>query len=126
MALSLLFFLVGEEPRKWVRIMVRILFAATIFSVLLSYSRGGLLGLAVVITAISLRSRHKVLGVGLLAVTSLLVFSFAPPTWMDRMGNFVHGNLDGSADMRLVSWTVACRLAQGYPMWGSFVDVPTA
>ncbi len=124
MALPLLFFLVRDEPRKWVRIMLRILFAATIVSVLLSYSRGGLLGLAVVITAISLRSRHKVLGVGLLAVTSLLVFSFAPPTWMDRMGNFVHGNLDGSADMRLVSWTVAWRLAQDYPMGGSFDAVP--
>jgi putative inorganic carbon (hco3(-)) transporter len=124
MALPLLFFLVQDEPRKWLRVLLRILFVASIVSVLLSYSRGGMLGLLVVVAAITMRSRHKVIGAGLLVLTALLVFSFSPPAWMERMGNFAHGKLDTSADMRLVSWTVAWRLAQDYPMGGSFDAVP--
>jgi len=124
MALPLLFFLVQDEPRKWARVLLRILFLASIGSILLTYSRGCLLGLVVIITAISLKSRHKVLGASLLVVTAVLVISFSPPAWIERMGNFAHGNLDGSADMRLVSWTVAWRVAQEYPMGGSFDTVP--
>jgi len=124
MALPLLFFLVRDEPRKWVRIVLRVFFAAGVLSVLLTYSRGGFLGLAVVITVITLRSRHKAVGAFLLAVTTLLVLSFAPSAWRDRMGNFLSGNLDSSADMRFTSWTVAWRLSQDYPMGGSFDAVP--
>jgi len=53
-----------------------------------------------------------------------MVLSFAPPTWMNRMGDFAGGHLDGSANMRITSWTVAWRLAQDYPMGGSFDAVP--
>ena len=124
MALPLLFFLVRDEPRKWLRVVFRILFVASIVSIILTYSRGGFLGLAVVITVIALRSRHKALGAFLVAVTAFLVLSFAPPAWMNRMGSFFSGSLDSSANMRLTSWTVAWRLAKDYPMGGSFNAVP--
>lgn len=124
MALPLLFFLVRDEPRKWARILMRILFAASVVSVLLTYSRGGLLGLAAVITVLTLRSKHRVFGAMLLAATAFLVITFAPPAWMSRMGDFASGNLDSSANMRLTSWTVAWRLSCDYPMGGSFDAVP--
>ena len=126
MALPLLFFLVRDEPRRWLRILLRVLFAASVVSVLLTYSRGGLLGLAAVITVLTLRSKHKALGAFLLAVTALLVISFAPSAWMSRMGDFASGNLDSSANMRLTSWAVAWRLSQDYTMGGSFDAVPNA
>jgi len=124
MCLPLLFFLAYDEERRWLKIIYRILFAGSVISILLTYSRGGLLGLAVVITVLTLRSRHKLVGAFLLAVTVFFVISFAPPAWMARMGNFVNGNLDSSANMRFTSWTVAWRLAQDYPMGGSFDAVP--
>jgi putative inorganic carbon (hco3(-)) transporter len=124
MALPLLFFLVRDEPRKWRRVLLRILFAASTVSVLLTYSRGGFVGLAVIITVILFRSRHKAIGAFCLAVTAFIVLTFAPPAWMNRMGGFLSGNLDGSANMRLTSWTVAWRLSQDYPMGGSFDAVP--
>jgi putative inorganic carbon (HCO3(-)) transporter len=124
MCIPLLFFLGRDEPRKWLRVIFRTLLAACVISVLLTYSRGDLVGLGVVITVLTLRSRHKVFGAFLLTATAFLVISFAPPAWMDRMGGFLSGNLDGSANMRLTSWTVAWRLAQDYPMGGSFDAVP--
>src|SRR6266852_5731086 len=124
MALPLLFFLGRDEPRKLIRVAFRVFFVASIVSVLLTYSRGGLLGLAAVMTVLTLRSHHKAVGAFLLVVSAFLVLTFAPPAWMDRMGNFLSGNLDGSANMRLISWTVAWRLVQDYPMGGSFDAVP--
>jgi len=124
MCLPLLFFLTHDESRKWLRVLYRVLFGASVISILLTYSRGDLLGVAVVITVITLRSRHKAIGAFLLATTALLVLSFAPAIWMDRMSNFMQGNLDESADMRFVSWTVAWRLSHDYPMGGSFDAVP--
>jgi len=124
MCLPLLFFLGSDETRGWLKMTYRVLFVACIISILLTYSRGGLVGLAVVITVLTLRSRHKVVGGLLLATTVFLVISFAPPAWMARMGNFVSGQLDSSANMRFTSWTVAWRVAQDYPMGGSFDTVP--
>lgn len=124
MCLPLLFFLGTDEPRQWLKTIYKVLFGASIISILLTYSRGGLVGLAVVITVLALRSSHKVAAAFLLATTVFLVISFAPPAWMARMGNFASGNLDNSAKMRFTSWTVAWRVAQDYPMGGSFDTVP--
>ena len=46
MCLPLLFFLAAQEKRKWLRVAMWITFASTILVILLTYSRGALLGLA--------------------------------------------------------------------------------
>jgi len=123
MCLPLLFFLASDEKRRWMRICLRIMFLCTIVVVLLTYSRGALLGLAVVLTAIIFKSRHKFAGLVLAVVTGVLVLSFAPPAWMDRMGEFAQGHLDSSAEERLVSWGTSWNFAHDYPLTGGSFDV---
>jgi len=118
MALPILFFLAAEEKRRWLKILLRIAFVCGIGSVLLSYSRGGLLGLVVVLSAVALMSRHKVLTVAFIAICALLVFSYAPGKWMDRMGGFYHGQIDRSAEGRLNAWQFAIVLTSHYPITG--------
>jgi len=118
MCLPMLYYLARYEPNRKFRILMRITFVCAIFSVLLSYSRGGLLGLSVVLGMIAMRSRYKTLSITLLISTALLVVSFAPERWMDRMGKFVHGNLDNSAERRLNAWHYAFVLAKNYPLTG--------
>jgi putative inorganic carbon (hco3(-)) transporter len=118
MALPLLFFLAAEERRRWLRICLRVIFVAGLFCVILTYSRGGLLGLAVVLPAIAMKSRHKLLTAAFVVVCGLLVFSYAPEKWMDRMSNFYHGNLDTSAEGRINAWHFAIALANRYPVTG--------
>jgi putative inorganic carbon (HCO3(-)) transporter len=84
----------------------------------LSYSRGALLGLVVVLGAISIRSNRKVLAGALLIVLAFSVISFAPAAWMNRMGDFAHGELDESAQGRLHAWQFAWELALRYPITG--------
>lgn len=123
MCLPLLFFLAVQEKRKWLRVAMWITFASTILVILLTYSRGALLGLAVVITALMLKSRHKIVGAFFMVVVAFFVLSFAPDAWMQRMGRFFSGDLDESAQQRLVSWGTSWNFAHDYPLTGGSFDV---
>ena len=123
MTLPLLFFLTRQEKTRWLKILLWITFGCTLLVILLTYSRGALLGLFAVLTAIMLKSRHKIVGAFFLATAALLVLSLAPSAWMDRMGHFIHGNLDTSAEERLISWGTAWNLAKDYPITGGSFDV---
>ncbi len=118
MMLPILFFLAAEEKRQWLKILLRIAFVCGIFSVLLSYSRGGLLGLVIVLSAVALTSRHKILTAAFVLLCAVLVFSYAPEQWMQRMNGFYHGNIDRSAEGRLNAWEFAIVLTQHYPITG--------
>lgn len=118
MILPLLYFLISVETRRWVRNGLRLCFLATIFSVILTYSRGGLLGLATVLFLIAMMSRYRLLAGGLLAAAALLVVSFAPQAWTDRMDNMAHGKVDSSEMQRLIAWRTGWNLAMDYPVTG--------
>jgi putative inorganic carbon (hco3(-)) transporter len=122
MCLPLLFFLARDEKNRWLRWFLRFCFVCSSFSVILTYSRGGMLGLAVVLTAITLKTRHKVVGAFLLVVAAVLLVTFSPQAWMDRMGRFVSGNLDSSADERLVAWETTWQFSHDFPLTGGGFD----
>lgn len=123
MCLPLLFFLARDEKKRWVRISLQVMFVSTILVVLLTYSRGALLGLVVVLIAIMMKTRHKVIGGFFLVVAAFGVLTFAPEAWMSRMGNFAHGDLDSSAEERLVTWGTAWNFSHDYPVTGGSFDV---
>jgi probable O-glycosylation ligase (exosortase A-associated) len=118
MALPIIFFLARDEERRWLRLLLRLLFVCGILCVVLTYSRGGLLGLAVVLTAITVKSKRKSVGLALLLVCGFLILTFAPPPWMMRMQTFLQGSLDTSAEGRLNAWRFAWVLASHYPITG--------
>lgn len=118
MSLPLLFFLARRETNRWIRRLLYLAFLCSVASVILTYSRGGMLGLAVVLLAITVKSRHKVLGLSMIAVAGLLLIAFAPGAWMDRMSKIAHGQIDLSAEQRLVSWGTAWNFSHDYPITG--------
>jgi probable O-glycosylation ligase (exosortase A-associated) len=118
MTLPIMFFMTREVKKKAIRRLLWVSFFCTILTVILSYSRGALLGLTAVLSAISLRSKHKALAIGMMAAFAVLLITFAPAAWMDRMGNFAHGQLDESAEGRLHAWQFALTLTSEYPIMG--------
>jgi probable O-glycosylation ligase (exosortase A-associated) len=118
MCIPIFYYLSRYEKNRRLRLAMRFMFVCSIVSVLLSYSRGALLGLSVVLAAIAVRSRYKVLSVILVLITCTTVLTFAPEKWTDRMGNFVHGKLDNSAEKRLNAWQFAFMLAKNHPLAG--------
>ncbi len=120
--LPILFFLARSERRRWLRLSLYLCFAAGIVTVLLTYSRGGLLGLVVVLGAIMLRTRHKILAAFAATIAVFVILALAPPAWMHRMGPFAEGNLDATANQRLVSWGTAWNFSHDFPVTGGSFD----
>ena len=124
-ALPMLFFLGSNEKSRTLRIVLRVATLLGIVSVLLTYSRGAVLGLCAVLAAIALKTRHRLLAVLSLPVLALMVMSFAPQAWSERMDNFFAGNLDQSAEQRLASWGFAWNLAKEFPITGGGLETFT-
>jgi probable O-glycosylation ligase (exosortase A-associated) len=117
-ALPLMFFMAGSESNRKIRLVLRICFFASALVVLLTYSRGALLGIATAMAFIVIKTRHKLLGGVALALAVLAILSLAPQKWQQRMDNFFAGKLDQSAHQRLVSWKFAWNVAETYPVTG--------
>jgi probable O-glycosylation ligase (exosortase A-associated) len=117
-SLPMLFYLARREETRWLRNILWAAFFCSVLSVLLTYSRGGLLGLAVVMSMIAVKARKKALAITLLIICVFLVLTFAPGPWLERMGIFLTGNLDESAQGRLNAWHFAWVLATNYPLTG--------
>jgi putative inorganic carbon (HCO3(-)) transporter len=119
MILPMLFFLGRDEENRKLKLLFKIVLVCTATAVLLTYSRGALLGISAVMAALALKSRYKLLSAFMLVIVAFLVISFAPAAWMARMGAFAGGSLDMSAQQRLTSWAFAWNLAKQYPITGA-------
>src|SRR4026209_565990 len=118
MVIPLLVFLQREETKLWRR---RLLMAAAILSIIASlgtYSRGALVGLAVVVPLVFLKSRARLILLPLLDVAIFVLPSVMPRQWLERMGTIETYEQDVSANQRLNSWYVARELAKDYPIMG--------
>jgi len=125
MSLPMLLFLARDDRRRPYRLLFYFVFACGVLSVILTYSRGGLLGLAAVLIAISLKSHYKLVSGFLVASAFFAVITFAPPQWMNRMTGLAHGDVDMSGHQRLVSWGTSWNFAMDYPITGgSFNALP--
>jgi probable O-glycosylation ligase (exosortase A-associated) len=123
MIIPLLVLLSRDEPRRWLRLLLRAMFAFSIVAVLFTYSRGAVLGLAVILPLMFLKSRLRLLILPLAIVAALFGQSIAesifPEQWLARMGTVQTYEKDRSASMRLNSWIVSYRLALDYPYFGA-------
>ena len=122
MVLPILLFLGRDEPRRWLRYVLRITFVFSVVATLITYSRGALLGLGVVLPLMFLKSRAKFVALPLVLVLGFfgrpLVESVMPQQWLERMGTIKTYEEDRSARMRLNSWYVAYRIALDHPVVG--------
>jgi probable O-glycosylation ligase (exosortase A-associated) len=118
MALPLLFYLAREETRRWPRRLLWVSFFLTIMTVPFTYSRGGAIGLVVVLLVLFLRARRRLLLVPVVAIGLVGFAYFAPDQWVDRMQTLEDVSADGSAQLRIMSWRVALRIAEDRPVFG--------
>ncbi|HKT46199.1 MAG TPA: putative O-glycosylation ligase, exosortase A system-associated [Candidatus Acidoferrales bacterium] len=127
MSLPILFYFGREEKNPFIRRLLNIGFVCGIATVILTYSRGGLLGLAAVLLMIAFKSRYRVLSSVLLLLSLFLVLTFAPEKWMERMGTITGSEqkMDDSAKQRIVAWGTTWNFVMDYPIaGGSFRSLP--
>ncbi len=107
-----------SETRRWVRLAFLGIFGASIFGVLLTYSRGGFLGLAVVLVALVLQRRKNFMSTILLAAAVGLVFVSMPTAWFERISTIGSYGQDESAMSRIDTWRFAWDVALKSPITG--------
>lgn len=106
--------------KKWQFYALLAVGLALTVSTVLTYSRGALVGLAVVAFFIFLKSQRKLAAlIGLTVVLGIGV-NFLPPQWFERMGSIKSFEEDTSAMMRINSWSMTYNLAKARPLGGGF------
>jgi probable O-glycosylation ligase (exosortase A-associated) len=117
MTTPLFFFLAHTESGRWKRFWA-CMFVGSIPIIFFTYSRGALVGLAVVILLMLIQSRQRFILLPVLVIGTAIALLFAPQAWRDRMNPTREGAIDASAQERFNAWTFSWRLANDYPVAG--------
>lgn len=123
MVLPLMRYLQLQESRKLVKTGLGLAMFLTGVGILGTYSRGGLVALAVVTAALFLKSRRRVtLAIAFVAV-GMTAYSFMPAKWTARMDTIQHAKQVNSFETRVQSWEFATNVALHRPLLGGGINV---
>ena len=125
MTLPLFFFLAQTEASRWLRRFFGFLFVITIPTIFFTYSRGGVIGLVMVLGLMLLRLKRRLLLMPVIVLGLAVALMFAPETWRERMDPTGPNSVDASALSRLNAWKFSARLAMDYPIFGGGFDTFT-
>ena len=117
MTVPLFFFLAHSESGRWKRFWA-CMFVGSIPIIFFTYSRGALVGLAVVMLLMLLRLKQRLMILPVLMLAVVIALLFAPEAWRERMNPTREGAIDASAQERFNAWTFSWRLAGDYPIAG--------
>jgi putative inorganic carbon (HCO3(-)) transporter len=122
MALPLLLYLSRDEPRPWLKGLLRTVFAGSCIAILFTYSRGAFLGLVVILAVLIWRSPWRLrFGMAVLIV-SLIAAPLVPAGLWARIQSIAQQEevetRDSSAAGRLEAWQTAWNVALVRPVTG--------
>lgn len=123
MTLPLMRYLQLHSSRKSVRVGLGLGMLLTGIAILGTYSRGGLIGLAIVAGALFLKSRGRVAVVLVIVVVGLAGAHFMPAQWTDRMGTLRNAQQTDSGETRIQSWQFSTSVALHRPWLGGGFNV---
>jgi len=118
MAVPLLLGLSREEPRQWLRVVLRTTFGFSVIAILFTHSRGAFLALTVILVMLIWRSPWRLRFATVVVVTSLLALPFIPLNLEQRIQSIQDYQQDPSAIGRLQAWTTGYYLALDHPFLG--------
>ena len=106
--------------KPWQRWGMTAVMALTALAAIGSHSRGALLAIAAMSTFLWWKSRNKfVMGIAL-AAAAIVMVSFMPPEWLERMQTIESYNQDASALGRINAWWMAFNMAKDRFFGGGF------
>lgn len=118
MSLPLLNYLRISSRHVIVTGIVTFVMVATLVAIIGTYSRGGLVGLAIVGLIMWFQSRHKIILTVALAGVLIALPTLVPRQWYDRMTTIETYQEDESFSGREQAWKVSTRIALDHPLVG--------
>jgi probable O-glycosylation ligase (exosortase A-associated) len=123
MTLPFMRYLQLHSTRKLVRIGLAAGMLFTGIAVLGTYSRGGLVALAIVAAALFVKSRGRLAIIVVMFAIGLTAYHFMPPQWTARMDTLQNAQQINSAETRIQSWEFSANVALHRPLRGGGFDV---
>ena len=118
MTIPIIIWFKNQQTKAVLKNVYRIMIGCAIVSVLITYSRGGLLTLCAILGFYWLRSRRKLL-IGLLIITGVIMaLPLLPQEWHERMDTIETYDQDASVLGRFNAWHVAWNVAVERPLTG--------
>jgi len=119
MNIPFLFYLAECEQNRNLKRFLLVATLLTVFTIVLTGSRGGFLAMATVFAAIVLKSRYKAVGIGAGFLGLVLFVVLIPQDYRDRLMSITTAiEKDGSAQGRIRAWGVAVRMIKDKPFFG--------
>jgi probable O-glycosylation ligase (exosortase A-associated) len=105
---------------KWwpVRLFTLGLVPLTTHAIMVTFSRGGFLGLITVLGVIALRERNKTLLMAMVLAGIAFFVTFSGGYFRERVFSIVDYEEDGSATGRIESWETGLRMVENGPLFG--------
>jgi probable O-glycosylation ligase (exosortase A-associated) len=118
MILPLIRHLQAVSTQAWVRAGLWAAAGLTVLAILGTYSRGGVVGLVVMLPILLLKGRQRVVTFLILAGVLAAAVPLMPAHWFNRMASIAQIDTDLSMRGRIEAWTFAFRLALDHPIVG--------
>lgn len=119
MILPMIIFLRRDVTQVWLRHFLLAMFGFTVIAILLTHSRGALLGLIAVLACLFLKSRAKFVFILLVCVSIPVALTTLPENWFGKMETISTYEEDTSAMGRIEAWEMATQLALDRPLLGA-------
>jgi probable O-glycosylation ligase (exosortase A-associated) len=118
MTLPLLLYLSKDEPKQWLRCLLKGCFVMTFIAIVFTYSRGGFLAMVLVSCLLLIKARYKALAGIILMIGVVALLFLAPQKWSERMNTIDTYEQDASAMGRINAWQTAINIAIARPLTG--------
>ncbi len=123
MTLPFVRYLQLTSDNRWIRIGLLFTSSLVLLSIVLSYSRGALLGLAATVIFLWFRSPQRLKLALATGIVLALAFSLVPQKWYSRMETIETYEDDRSANTRVGIWIFAAGIANDHPITGGGMSV---
>jgi probable O-glycosylation ligase (exosortase A-associated) len=122
MNIPLLVLWLRETRNERLRYLLMAAIALSAAAAVSSWSRGGLIALAVTVLVLLCYSRRRLLMVPLLIAAVALALLSLPEAWFERMHTIATYEQEGSAQRRLDAWGIGLKHALVFPLTGVGLD----
>jgi probable O-glycosylation ligase (exosortase A-associated) len=123
MTIPLVRYLQLTAQSRWIRLGLLTLIVCFLIAVLGTYSRGAVVGLAVTVIALVVKSRHRMRLALMAGLALAAAVQFMPEYWHHRVASIFAYEEDASAQARLESWRYALDVAREHPIVGGGFEV---
>lgn len=118
MALPIMLYLFHYARQKTLRIVIVATMLLDVIGVIGTYSRGGFIGLTILVLILFRRSSRKLRSLVALSLVVLIGLAYLPDSWFDRIATTSHAEEDSSFMYRVVQWKILYLMALDKPWFG--------